>query len=824
MFNAIIDRATGLLGQAMGNVAGFPAAPAAQPPAASQRVDAHTQTKKTGGYGTSSAEQAIQAQLLAEATPVSASAPAGAPVWTTGTFTDGAQPAAPGTQQEAAAAAATPGSQPTPPFSSPMAGRSQPPQPPSRRGRARTQRPQQQLRKPAAALYQELSARWRAANPRTQSPSRPNPFSPEGVKKYGLASAIGLPTTTSGQSSAPAPTAPPSQSRGAFSRRVGRGRRPAPLADLSTAAQGQSSMPATTTATAATTMTRPLRPRNVFVRGGGVPGPAPPTSLPATAPGASVAAGTTGTNAGVGIQNPLPLPGGHHRQGLTRAELGIPEGAQPRLREEIKSWIQEFFDTRRQQETAATAGGSTGRAPGTPGSRPARLTTPQRPARTAAPTRRNPPVIPGDRPTRQGGVRPMPPPPAATSASSAFPTPVIPTPAQTAALTIGRQAAANPQVAPRTAPAVSAFPTPVIATPPPAQTSVPVAASPAAGRPATGNTRQPEVQAPWRGPIAGTPLFAPRITPATSATPARVPPAPAPPPVTGRSATGSIGQPGRGAISGNPLFTPRTTRAPIASRAPVARTVPPNPPPPAGRRVTVDNRRQPGTQTPQRGPTPGNPLITPRTSALSSRTPAPRVATPAPAPAPPAPAAGGRPLMADTSRPGPLRAPGPRRPPPPETLSRPTRAGGAQQGASASTTAQATTAAPGRRSLRLFWPSQQPRTAPVSTPAATPSRGGAQQLGSQQGRSSSSQARGQPGQQRGWRSRDDLFEPAALDKAGIVAPDSSDRPPAPLPTAPSGIDYGTRGDGQSPGSILRKRLADMAQTAGGSDPKRVRWA
>ncbi|ROV92725.1 hypothetical protein VSDG_06528 [Cytospora chrysosperma] len=561
MFNAIIDRATGLLGQARGNVAGFPAAPAAQPPAASQRVDAHTQTKKTGGYGTSSAEQAIQAQLLAEATPVSASAPAGAPVWTTGTFTDGAQPAAPGTQQEAAAAAATPGSQPTPPFSSPMAGRSQPPQPPSRRGRARTQRPQQQLRKPAAALYQELSARWRAANPRTQSPSRPNPFSPEGVK--------------------------------------------------------------------------------------------------------NVAAGTTGTNAGVGIQNPLPLPGGHHRQGLTRAELGIPEGAQPRPREEIKSWIQEFFDTRRQQETAATAGGSTGRAPGTPGSRPARLTTPQRPARTAAPTRRNPPVIPGDRPTRQGGVRPMPPPPVATSASSAFPTPVIPTPAQTAAPTIGRRAAANPQVAPRTAPAVSAFPTPVIATPPPAQTSVPVAASPAAGRPATGNTRQLEVQAPWRGPIAGTPLFAPRITPATR---------------------------------------------------------------------------------------------------------------------------------------------------------------GAQQGASASTTAQATTAAPGRRSLRSFWPSQQPRTAPVSTPAATPSRRGAQQLGSQQGRSSSSQARGQPGQQRGWRSRDDLFEPAALDKAGIVAPDSSERPPAPLPTAPSGIDYGTRGDGQSPGSILRKRLADMAQTAGGSDPKRVRWA
>lgn len=796
----------------MGNVAGFPAAPAAQPPAASQRVDAHTQTQKAGD-GTSSAEQAIQAQLLAEATPVSASAPAGAPVSTTGTFTSGAQPAAPGTQQGAVAAAATPGSQPTPPFSSPIAGRSQPPQPPSRRGRARTQRPQQQLRKPAAALYQELSARWRAANPRTQSPSRPNPFSPEGVKKYGLASAIGLPTTTSGQSSAPAPTAPPSQSRGAFSRRVGRGRRPAPLADLSTAAQSQSSMPATTTATAATTMTRPLRPRNVFVRGGGVPGPAPPTSLPATAPGASVAAGTTGTGAGAGIQNPLPLPGGHHRQGLTRAELGIPESAQPRPREEIKSWIQEFFDTRRQQETAATAGGSTGRAPGTSGSGPTQLTTPQRPARTAAPTRRNPPVIPGDRPTRQGGVRPMPPAPAATSASSAFPAPVIPTPAQTAASTIGRRAAVNPLVAPRTTPASSAFPTPIIATPPPAQTSVPVAASPAAGRPATGNTRQPEVQAPWRGRIAGTPLFAPRITPA-----------PAPPPVTGSPATGSTGQSGRGAISGNPLVTPRTTRAPIASRAPVARTAPPIPPPPAGRRVTADNRRQPGTQTPQCRPTPGNPLITPRTSPLSSRTPAPRVATPAPAPAPAAPAAGGRPLMADTSRPGPLRAPGPRRPPPPETLSRPTRGGGAQQGASASTTAQATTAAPGRRSLRSFWPSQQARTAPVSTPAM-PSRGGAQQLGSQQGRSSSSsQARAQPGQQRGWRSRDDLFEPATLDKAGIVAPDSSERPPAPLPTAPSGIDYGTRGDGQSPGSILRKRLADMAQTAGGSDPKRVRWA
>lgn len=110
------------------------------------------------------------------------------------------------------------------------------------------------------------------------------------------------------------------------------------------------------------------------------------------------------------------------------------------------------------------------------------------------------------------------------------------------------------------------------------------------------------------------------------------------------------------------------------------------------------------------------------------------------------------------------------------------------------------------------WPSQQPRTAFVST-TATPSRGGAQQQGRQQSQQSS------------WRVKDDLFEPATLARAGVMAPDSSERPPPPLPTAPSSINYGSRGDAsQAPGSILRKRLADMTQSAGDPDPKRVRWA
>ncbi|KUI58860.1 hypothetical protein VP1G_06146 [Cytospora mali] len=296
----------------------------------------------------------------------------------------------------------------------------------------------------------------------------------------------------------------------------------------------------------------------------------PPPNTPTTALSANVA-GPPGTGASVATQSPAHSPSAQRpqrpqrSQGFTRAELGIPEDARRRSRKEVRGWVEQFFDRRRNQERAATAGRSTG-TPGTASGRAGKR-----------PTREAPPATPARRTTRQGGSQQD------TPGSPAFPTPLIVPPtsvttpvtatASTPALAPGHRHGTSPLVAPRGTPASNAFGTPSI-----------------------------HARGSASGIRRGTPLIGPRGTPASNATLKQIiytphsaftsatTSVPAPPLAAGRIARGNIRRPRRVprrvAVSSNSLVSPQGT--PASTLAPKSTVVTPSPAPTVGRAATAD--------------------------------------------------------------------------------------------------------------------------------------------------------------------------------------------------------------------------------------------
>ncbi|ROW15415.1 hypothetical protein VPNG_02284 [Cytospora leucostoma] len=103
MLNAFVDRAAALLGHARTSIQGERTAPRSRPPAGTKPSQARESSKNANWRAE---DEELQAQLLAQASPISATVPAGVPPRTTGTSTGGRQPGKTGSQK----AAATPGS------------------------------------------------------------------------------------------------------------------------------------------------------------------------------------------------------------------------------------------------------------------------------------------------------------------------------------------------------------------------------------------------------------------------------------------------------------------------------------------------------------------------------------------------------------------------------------------------------------------------------------------------------------------------------------------------------------------------------------------